>query len=142
MILGINVNLIIQVVVGLAILYGLILLAVAIFGGFSRAGTMLKYTAKFWWVIVIIVGFIIVYISLTSKKKDINTKIKDLEKIENKTKEDEKELHRLEQEKKKTEEEIQRITDEYKKKLEDLKKKEPKPGDAGRSSDDMNNAWR
>jgi cell shape-determining protein MreC len=141
MILGIDVNLLIEVVLGIVALYVLVLIAVTVFGGFACTKTMLHYTAKFWWVILIVVGFIIAYIALTSKKKNTNTEIERLRQIEDKTKEDEAELKRLEAEKKKIEDDIQTTTDEFKKKLEELKKKESKPGDAGRSSDDMNNAW-
>jgi uncharacterized protein YoxC len=141
MILGIDVNLLIKVILGIVALYALILLAVTVFRGFGSAKTMLSYTAKFWWVIVIVIGFIIVYIALTSKKKPITTEIERLNKIEDKTKEDEKELKRLEEEKKKVEDEIQKTIEDYKRRLAELNKKEEKPGDAGRSSDGMNNVW-
>lgn len=142
MILGIDVNLLIKVLAGIAALYVLALLAVTLFGGFSKAGTMLRYTAKFWWVIVIIVGFILLYIALTNKKKTVNIKIEELNKIEAKTKEDEKELQRLEAEKKQIEDDIKKATEDAKRKLKELEGKQPKPGDAGKSSDNMNNAWR
>lgn len=140
--LGIDVNLIIKILLGIVALYGLILLAVTVFFGLGATGTMLRYTAKFWWVIAIIVGFIIIYVSLTSKKKNISTGIEKIKQIDRKTKEDEAELKRLEAEKKSIEDEIQKTTDHFKKKLEDLKKKEPKPGDAGKSSDALNDAWK
>jgi len=150
MILGLDINFLIKLVLGIVALYGLILLAVTIFMGLGAAKTMLLYTAKFWWVIVAVIAFIMVSKSLkgkNSKKDEVGSKIEELNRIENKTKEDEKELKRLEIEKKKIEGEIINTTSSYKEKLEKLKEKpskvdDVKPGDAGKSHDAMNDTWR
>ena len=147
MILGIDINFLIKLILGIVILYSLTLLAVGVFKGWESAKTILHYTRKFWWVIVAVIAFIIVSKSLKSKKDGIDSKIEKLKNIDGRTIEDEKELKRLEAEKKRIEDEIQKTTDKYEHELEELKKKpsnpdEIKPGDAGRSSDLMNDAWR
>jgi len=150
MILGFDINFLIKLVLGIGALYVLILLAVTIFSGFGAAKTMLKYTAKFWWVIAAIIAFIMVAKRVSGKKAqkgEINSKIEELTLIGNKTKEDEKELKRLEGEKKKIEDEIVATTNIYKEKLDKLKEKssnpdDVKPGDAGKAGDALNDAWR
>jgi len=147
MILGIDMNFLIKLILGIVILYSLTLLAVGVFKGWESAKTILHYTRKFWWIILAVIVFIMVSKKLKGEKEQVNSKIEKLKKIENKTKEDEKELKRLEAEKKRIEDEIQKTTDKYEHELEELKKKpsnpdEIKPGDAGRSSDLMNDAWR
>ena len=143
MIAGIDINFLIKVALGLCAIWLLALLAIWIFLGSAAAKKFLHYSGKFWWAALAIIGIA----AATSRKRNqkldsVNSKIEELQRIENKTKEDEAKLRQLEEEKRKIEEEIQRKTDEYRDKLDKLENKPDKPGDAGRSSDNMNDAWR
>ena len=147
MILGFDINLLIKLVLGIVVLYGLVLLAVGVFKGWGASKTILIYTRKFWWIILAVIAFIMISRRLKSKKQEVTSKIERLREIEVKTKADERELKRLEKEKEKVEDEIKIISDDYKRKLEELKKKpsdpdDVKPGDAAKSSDSMNDVWK
>jgi predicted ferric reductase len=127
--------------------YVLLCVLVGIFKGWPAVVKILFWTKKLWWLGFIIIGLILVAYSMKGKKKqqeEISGKIEELRKIENKTAEDERKLKELEVQKKKAEQEALDIAKKYKEKLDKLKEKppEPKPGDAGRSSDGMNDAWR
>jgi len=150
MILGFDINYLIKVVLGIVALYGLTLLAVGVFMGWGKVKTILRYTTKFWWIILAAIAFLMISKRLKGKqaeRDEVTNKIKEIEKIEVKTKKDNQELKRLEGEKKKVEEEIKTISDDYKSKLDKLKEKpsnpdDVKPGDASNSSDAMNDAWK
>jgi septal ring factor EnvC (AmiA/AmiB activator) len=108
---------------------------------------------KIWWyisrigaLILVIAGLIFTVWSIKSRsdrKKEIDNKLRDVQAIENKTAEDLQEIERLKKEKENIENEILDITKKYKEKVDNLKKKpdESTPGDAGRSSDDLNKVW-
>lgn len=105
------------------------------------------WVKKLFWLLFIVAGLIFASKALRSKDKqqeDIERKIREIEKIENKTEEDRKKLEELKEEKKKVEKEIIDITEKYRKKVEEAKAKPDaasKPGDAGRSADDLKDVW-
>jgi|GEM_PF-5451629 len=145
MILGIDVNYLIELAAIICGGYLLIFLGVLIFMGFGAAKKFLHYT---WFLVPIIFGILAF---TTKKKKDprlenIDNKIEELHQIENKTKEDEAKLKQLEEQKKKIEDDIQQTTNKAKEDLDKLKDKPSKsddvtPGSAGKSSDDLNKVW-
>jgi hypothetical protein len=78
-----------------------------------------------------------------SKTKEIDAKIAEVEAIEHKTEADLQRLKELREEKTRIEQGIQDTADEFGGKLgaNEARPDEPKPGDAGRSGDAMNDAW-
>jgi len=78
------------------------------------------------------------------KKGEIDQKIKEIERIENKTAEDRQELDRLTKESDEIKKDIDDTAKRYAEKLKDLQK--PKPpnqpaGDGGKAGDGLNQIW-
>jgi type VI protein secretion system component VasK len=134
--------------------YIVLCVLVGVFRGWNAVLKIFHWTRKLWWVFAIIIGLIIAAYSMRGKKKrqdEISGKIGELEKIDNKTQEDQRKLIELQNERKRIEQEILDKQRQYEKKLEELKKKppsdpkdpskDPKPGDAGASSDGLTNTW-
>lgn len=102
------------------------------------------WTKKLFWLFLIIVGLIVGAFASGRKNKkvvDIDKKLAEVKAIENKTVEDLRKIEKLQAERKVAEEEIVDIATKYKKKIDDLKNKPELPGDAGRSSDELNKIW-
>jgi FtsZ-interacting cell division protein ZipA len=98
---------------------------------------------KLGWLALIIVGLVVAALASGRKNKkvlDIDQKLAEAKAIENKTVEDLRKIEKLQEERKVVEKEIVGIAEKYKKKIEELKKPE-KPGDAGKSSDDLIKVW-
>lgn len=125
------------------------LLFAAIMGIFKGRGSVTRiwfWTKKLFWVLFVIAGLIFIAKALRGKTKEkeaIEKKIAEVNAIENKTAVDLQQLKKLEEEKKDKEKEIVNITKKYQNKVDAIKSKPdtPKPGDAGRSSDNLTNSW-
>ncbi len=132
---------------GIVALYLVISILVGIWKGWGAVKSIWTWTKKLGWVALIIIGILITAFAGGRKNKqvqEIDQKLKEAKAKEDKTQEDLQEIKKLEEEKKKAEDEIVSITEKYKKKLEELKQKEKepeKPGDAGRSKDDLDKIW-
>lgn len=127
--------------------YFALVIVAGVWKGWSAVKNIWFYTKKIGWLILIVIGFVVLVYSLNrknKKKQEIQDRLAELKKIENKTNADIKEAERLEAEAKEIEKGIIETTDKFKEKVDELKKKpdKPQPGDAGRSSDDMTNAWK
>jgi F0F1-type ATP synthase membrane subunit b/b' len=99
-------------------------------------------------VFFLIGGLIFVAYSMRGKNKrkaDIEERLREIDKIDNKTDADLGEAEDLRKEAKDIESSIINIAEIYKKKVDNLKKQPdepPKPGDAGRAYDDLKDAWK
>jgi hypothetical protein len=144
---NLDLNMVLYIFGGIVGLYVLILIIAGLKGGLPAIGRIWFWTTKLWWLALIIIGFILILLANSrrgKKKGQIDADIAELQRIENKTNEDRRKLEALMVEKKKVEDEILATTQKYKEKLDKLKEKPdaPKPGDAGASSDALNDAWR
>ena len=145
--INIDFKFLLYLVSGVVAAYLCLLIVVGFVRGWEAVKKIWFWTKKIWWVLLAIVGLYFVSRSLRKsgeKKRNIEQKIEEVEALENKTEDDKREIARLESEKKKVEQEIVDISKKYSDKVEELKKKpdQPKPGDAGRSSDNMSDTWR
>ncbi len=131
----------------LGIVVGLYLLIIGLVGfwkGWDAVKKIWYWTWRLGWLVLVLIGILITVFASGRKNKkvqDINEKLVIAKGKEDKTEEDLRIIKELEKEKKKAEDDIVGITEKYKKALEDLKKKEPKPGDAGISKDDLDKVW-
>lgn len=143
---NIDLNMVLYVFGGLIGLYVIIMIIAGLKGGLTSMKKIWFWTKKIGWLVLIVVGFILVMMANSrkgSKKKQIDADIAELERIEKKTNEDQRKLEEKKKERDKVESDIIETTRKYQEKLDKLKEKPdaPKPGDAGRSNDDMNNTW-
>ena len=129
----------------IAIVVGYIVLIViaGIWKGMPAVTKIWHWTKKLGWLFLIIIGLVIASIASGKKNKkiiDIDKKLAEVKAIEDKTVEDLRKIEKLQEERKEAEKEIVGIAEKYKKKVEELKKPE-KPGDAGKSSDELTKVW-
>ena len=130
----------------IAIVVGYVALVViaGIWKGWPAVIKIWHWTKKLGWLGLIVVGLIIASVASGKKNKkikDIDEKLAEANAIEKKTVEDFKKIEKLQEERKAAEKEIVGIADKYKKKVDDLKNKPEQPGDAGKSSDELNKIW-
>jgi uncharacterized protein HemX len=107
---------------------------------------ILKWLKIAGYLLIAIGGAVVVLYLIQKKNKDkaqIDAQIEQINQIKVKTAEDMAELNRLQEEKKKIEEGIQNTNNTFLQKAKDLMaNKEPdKPGDAGKASDGLTDAW-
>ncbi len=125
-------------------LYITLCVIIGFWKGWGSVKTIWTYTKKFGWVALIVIGLVITAFASGRKNKkvvDIDKKLAEVKAIENKTVEDLKKIEKLQAERKVVEDDIVGIAKKYKKKIDDLKNKPELPGDAGRSSDELNKIW-
>jgi len=133
-------------VVGVIAAYLLFVAVMGIFKGWDSVKRIWFWTKKLFWVLFVIAGLIFVAKALRGKNKEkeaIDQKIAKVNAIEQKTEADLRELKKLEEKKKDKEKEIVDIAKKFQDKVDIIKSTPdtPKPGAAGRSSDDLTNTW-
>ena len=134
---------------GIVAAYLLFVLVMGIVKGWDAVCKIWFWTKKLFWILFVVAALIFVARALRGKgkkKEEIETKIKEINSIENKTNEDLQKLKELEKERKKAEEDIIDTTKKYQDLIDKLHSKPenstPKPGDAGKSSDNLTDLWK
>ena len=132
---------------GFVVAYLLFVIIMGVWKGWSAVEKIWFWTKKLFWILFVIAGLIFLAKILSGKnkqKEEIDKKIEEINSIETKTEADLQKLKDLEKEKKDIEKDIVDTSNRYQEKLDQIKKKpnDSPPGDAGRSSDDLANAWK